>query len=51
MSKEFKLSTEFIPYIGIGLGTDNNSRYKGFVLLLPFISIHLSMKVKEIDTL
>ena len=51
MSKEFKLSTDFIPCIGIGLGWDKSSRYKGIVLILPFISITLSVRVKEVNEL
>jgi len=51
MHKEFKLKTEFIPYIGIGLGTDKTNRHKGIVLLLPFISISILMKCAQIDEL
>jgi hypothetical protein len=47
MSKEFKLSTDYIPCIGIGLGYDKSSRYRGIVLILPFISVSFQIKLKD----
>jgi len=48
MSKEFKLKTEFIPYFGgPGIGIDKSSQYKGIVIILPFLSISILMKIKD----
>ena len=48
MSKDFKITTSFAPGIGLYLALDNSSRYKGFVIVLPFMTI--SIQVKRILT-
>ena len=44
MSKDFKISTSFAPGIGLYLALDNNSKYKGFVIVVPFMTISFQVK-------
>ena len=44
MSKDFKITTTFAPGIGLYLAFDNNSRYRGFMIVLPLITISFQVK-------
>ena len=47
MTKEFKLRTEYVPFIGIGIGIDKSSMYKGIAILLPFVSFSILVRCKD----
>ena len=51
MKRQFDFATEFIPYFGIGLGRERSSRHDGIIVLLPFVSFTLTMKLKDPDAL
>jgi len=44
MSKDFRITTAFAPGIGLYLALDNSSRYKGIIIVMPFVTISLQMR-------
>tara|TARA_R110000737_G_scaffold350923_2_gene391443 strand:+ start:202 stop:357 length:156 start_codon:yes stop_codon:yes gene_type:complete len=42
MSRDFKLEAEFVPFIGIGIGMENNIMDHRIIVLIPFITFTIT---------
>ena len=45
--KTFDFSMEFVPFIGLGFGTDKIYKGRRYIFFIPFITLHIEISIPE----